>query len=165
VEAAFPTFDFKITYYVSPGSMNQSYVSQLYQLSGKVNSDQVTVNVDGCQCTFMAGELLFLGAEGQKRVGFSDWEITLNFSANPNVTNATVGNITNIVKNGWDYLWVATNYNVDSTSKTLVVQPIAAYVERIYDYAALSPLITQSNFGVSNTQGWTTPSITGGGLS
>jgi hypothetical protein len=42
-----------------------------------------------------------------------------------------VGSITGIAKSGWDYLWV--RYADAEDQKVLVKQPIAVYVERVYE--------------------------------
>ena len=76
------------------------------------------------------GEVLFLGASGSQR-GEDDWEITFRFAASPNVTGLTVGPITGIAKRGWEYLWV--RYSDAEDQHVLVKQPIAAYVEKVYD--------------------------------
>ena len=60
--------------------------------------------------------------------------------ASPNRTGITVGDITGIAKKGWEYLWVRYEDAEDSTAKTLVKRPVAAYVEKVYesgDFAAL----------------------------
>lgn len=50
---------------------------------------------------FAAGEVLFIGAKRGK----DDWEITFRFAALPNVTNLTIGPITEKSKRGWELLW------------------------------------------------------------
>ncbi len=77
------------------------------------------------------GEVLFLGASGSKR-GKEDWEITFKFAASPNITGLTVGPITGIAKRGWDYLWV--RYLDDEDSFQIIRRPVAAYVERVYEF-------------------------------
>jgi len=78
-------------------------------------------------------ECLFLGAAGAKR-GSGDWEITFRFAASPNVSNLTIGAITGIDKKGWEYLWVRYADQVDDGAKALVKRPVAAYIERVYEY-------------------------------
>jgi hypothetical protein len=46
------------------------------------------------------------------------------------VSGLAVGPITGITKRGWDYLWV--RYADAEDQNVLVKQPIAAYVERVY---------------------------------
>ncbi|MFN4261629.1 MAG: hypothetical protein ACK4RK_20290 [Gemmataceae bacterium] len=71
-------------------------------------------------------------------LGTEDWEIIFRFAASPNATDLTVGDIQGIEKKGWEYLWV--RYADAEDENTLVKQPIAAYVERVYDYGDFSLL-------------------------
>jgi len=51
-----------------------------------------------------------------------------------------VGPISGISKKGWEYLWVRYADAEDTGSNTLVKQPVAAYVEKVYEdgnFAAL----------------------------
>jgi hypothetical protein len=41
--------------------------------------------------------------------------------------------ITGIVKRGWEYLWVRYEYSVDATAKALVKNPLAVYIEKVYE--------------------------------
>jgi hypothetical protein len=88
---------------------------------------------------FTKGEVLFLGASGSKR-GLEDWEITFRFAASPNVTGLSLGSITGIAKEGWNYLWVRFTDDEDATAKALIKRPIAAYVEQVYPYGNFSGL-------------------------
>lgn len=78
-----------------------------------------------------AGEMLFTGfnvrtgSDGKKTLSF-------HFAISRNKTDIEIcTGLTVTSKRGWDYLWVAYEPAVDAD--TLVSQPIAAYVERIYD--------------------------------
>ena len=82
---------------------------------------------------------MFLGASGAKR-GFEDWEITFRFAASPNVAGLQLGNIPGINKEGWHYLWVRFTDEVENVAKVLIKKPVAAYVERVYDYGDFSGL-------------------------
>ncbi len=86
---------------------------------------------------FAVGEVLFLGASGSQR-GADDWEITYRFAASPNVTGLAVGPISGINKKGWEYLWV--RYADAEDQNVLVKQPIAAYVEQVYELGNFSTL-------------------------
>lgn len=86
---------------------------------------------------FAPGEVLFMGASGSQR-GQDDWEITFRFAASPNAVGLTVGDIVGIDKKGWEYLWV--RYADAEDENTLVKQPIAAYVEKVYEEGDLSLL-------------------------
>jgi hypothetical protein len=152
------TFDFKTTFYAATSKLTADYVQQLFELTACVNSQPVTVTVDGIDLTFDPGELLFMGAEGSKRIGFSDWELSLCWSALPNEMSIVIGQGSNAItvtqKNGWDYLWVLTDAQEDTGSNTLQQQPIAAYVAVVYKYDDLNPLLLGSAFGPTNSQSW-----------
>ncbi|MCS7168060.1 MAG: hypothetical protein RMI91_12010 [Gemmatales bacterium] len=72
-----------------------------------------------------------MGASGSQR-GQDDWEITFSFAASPNATGLTVGEITDIEKKGWEYLWV--RYQDIEDENVLVKQPAAVYVEQVYSH-------------------------------
>jgi len=131
VDITVPVYAFTYTYYLEPGQVTQSFRMQIFALTGKVNS--------GSFRGFAAGEVLFLGATGSVRRG-EKWEITFRFAASQNRTNIPVGTITVPSKKGWEYLWVKYAEQEDENAKTLVQQPIAAYVERVYDEASFAPL-------------------------
>ena len=101
----------------------------LFYLTGKVNAAAFK--------GLSAGECLFLGATGSKR-GVEDWEITYRFAGSQNRTGISVGSIIGISKRGWDYLWV--RYADVEDGNELVKQPVAAYVERVYDEGNFSAL-------------------------
>jgi hypothetical protein len=105
--------------------------SAYYNLTGKVNADGFR--------GFQPGEVLFLGASGTRR-GDGLWEITFKFAASPNKTALTVGEITDIEKKGWEYLWVQYGDDVDDTVKVRIKKPIAVYVEQVYDAGNLGGL-------------------------
>jgi len=72
------------------------------------------------------------------------WEITHRFSASPNKTGLTIGDITGIEKKGWEYLWVRYADAEDTAAKTLVKKPAAVYVEKVYeegDFSVLAPVV------------------------
>jgi hypothetical protein len=124
-----PVYNFTETHYIATALVTPAYKATLFGLTGKVNQ--------GIFKGFAAGEVLFMGASGSVR-GAEDWEITFRFAASPNVTGLVVGDIANIAKAGWDYLWI--RYADAEDQKVLVKQPIAAYVEQVYevgDFAGL----------------------------
>jgi hypothetical protein len=124
-----PVYNFTETHYLDAALVTGPYKSTLFNLTGKVNA--------GGFKGFSEGEVLFLGASGSKRSS-EDWEITFRFAASPNVTGLSVGDITGIDKKGWEYLWV--RYADAEDENVLVKQPIAAYVERVYEYGNFSAL-------------------------
>jgi len=131
VDITVPVYAFTYTYYLEPERVTQGFRAQIFNLTGKVNS--------GSFRGFAAGEVLFLGATGSVRRG-ERWEITFRFAASQNRTNINVGGITVPSKKGWEYLWVKYAEQEDTAAQTLVQQPVAAYVERVYDEASFAPL-------------------------
>jgi len=100
VDITVPVYQFSETHYFSDAQVNASYNGAIFSCTGKTNA--------GGFKGFAPGEVLFLGASGSKR-GDSpddDWEITFQFAASPNETGLSLGSITGINKDGWEYLWV-----------------------------------------------------------
>jgi len=116
---------------VADSAVDAAYKAVIYGLSGSVNTDIFQ--------GFQPGEVLFEGATGTQR-SESDWEIVFHFSALPNATDLSVGDITVAEKKGWEYLWVRYVESVDEAARALVKSPVAAYVEQVYpegEFAAL----------------------------
>jgi hypothetical protein len=124
-----PVYNFTETHYLDVAAVTGAYKAALFHLTGKVNN----ASFKG----FAVGEVLFLGASGSQR-GADDWEITYRFAASPNVTGLAVGAITGIAKKGWEYLWV--RYADAEDQNILVKQPIAVYVEQVYQLGDFSAL-------------------------
>ena len=82
---------------------------------------------------------IFPGASSSKR-GSDDREITFRFAASPNKTGLTVGDIVNINKKGWEYMWVRYADAEDATAKAIVKKPAAVYVEKVYEEGDFSTL-------------------------
>jgi hypothetical protein len=144
VEIQIPEPQFTETHYIDDSLVTSGYKRTLAGLAKKVNN----ATFKGMQ----AGEVLFLGATGSKR-GDEKWQITYRFAYSPNVTGINLGGnvtgyyggsgggITVTSKLGWDYLWVNYADFEDATAFSLVKQPIAAYVERVYEFADFSALL------------------------
>lgn len=142
VDITVPVFSFTVSKVFH--RLSQAYIAQVFYLTGKTNDAAWAVNVGGVNISFAAGEVLFLGASGQKRIGVNvvpegqsdpvnPWELSFKFAASPNATGLTIGSIGNIEKRGWDYLWVRYEDAKDEAAKTLVKLPQAVYVERVYE--------------------------------
>jgi len=132
VDITIPVYSFSETHYIATATVTPAYKSALYQLTGKTN--------DGAFREFAEGECLFMGAAGSKR-GEEDWEISFNFAASPNVTDLSVGDIHNIQKKGWEYMWVRYADAEDDAAKMLVKKPIAVYIEEVYKPSDFSGLL------------------------
>jgi len=155
VDIKVPAAQYRTTFYLP--TISQDYVQQLHSLTANVNSDTVNMNIDGVKFTFKSGELMLEGAEGSKRNGFSDWELTLNWAAQANAIDLSVGPITGIIKNGWDYMWVRYQTTADDDTSALIQTPAFVYVEQVYAYSPLGGLIPASAFTVP----WLSPSAGG----
>jgi hypothetical protein len=124
-----PVYNFTETHYIPVPLVTGAYKAILFHMTGRVNAAPFK--------GFAPGEVLFMGASGSQR-GQEDWEVTFRFAASPNAVNLKVGDITGIEKKGWEYLWV--RYADAEDENTLVKQPIAAYVEKVYEEGDFSLL-------------------------
>jgi len=140
VDIFVPNFGFKCTQYAAASEVTGAFVEALYLTTGTVNDDDVTIRCDGVLMTFKSGELLFMGAEGSKRPGYGDWEITQEWAASPNLNGVTIGPFDSVDKNGWDYGWVYYMPQPDPDAKIIVHVPMYMYVERVYPYRNHSPI-------------------------
>ena len=62
---------------------------------------------------------------------------TFRFAASPNRTEITVGEFPGVSKKGPEYMWVR---YADAPAKAIVKEPVAVYVEKVYeegDFAGL----------------------------
>ena len=134
VDVGLSAFDFEIVKYVAPEDITKEYFRTLFLLSWHTNAAKWATVVDGVPFEFEAGEVLFQYVTGGKR-GRGDWELTFKFSALPNKTGLTVGDITGIAKKGWEYLWCQydTTDGGTGTGKALVRKPRAVFIEQVYD--------------------------------
>ncbi len=122
-EITIPTFKWTETHYKPVIFIDKNYRLTLANMTGTVNQNAFR--------DFQAGEVLFLGAVGQRR-GNKDWELQYHFAASPNLSNLSVGQISGIAKEGWQYLWVM--YEEIEDAYKLISVPRAAYVEQVYRY-------------------------------
>lgn len=104
------------------GMMTEAKARYLASVTGMTNS----VMWHG----FQQGEVLLLGATGSDG---TDIEAEVNYSvaASANSSGQTIGDIANIVKKGHHLAWIA--YKDADDSGKPAVQPLAVYVERVYD--------------------------------
>lgn len=129
VDVTMPVMTFSETHTFAPSKVTTAYRKQLFLLTGTVNQAAFR--------GFAIGEVLFLGASGQKNGEF--WDITFKFAVSPNRTNLKVTDSLIVSsKYGWDYLWVKFGEKV--VNGAIVKEPIAAYVERVYEAGDFSKL-------------------------
>jgi hypothetical protein len=123
VDIPAPQYQFSETHYFAAATVTDAYKLALFGLTGRVNNATFR--------GFAAGECLFLGASGAKR-GDERWGITFRFSCQPNQTGLSIGSISGVAKKGWEYLWIRYQTYEDSTARSLVQRPVAAYVEQVF---------------------------------
>ena len=140
VDIVSPVMNFTGRHLVAKDAMTGNYIVGLYQLTGKTNAAAWTASFSGVGVQFDAGEVLFKGAAISQRDD-GVWEITGQFAASPNKTGITVGLMTNIAKKGWEYLWVRYWDFEDTSAKTIVKRPYAAYVEKVYEEGSFAGLV------------------------
>lgn len=128
IDVVIPQLQFNIRKRRAGSSITLPYINTLVSLTGKTNN--------AAFMGFAAGELLFLGAEGQQ-VKDGDTEITYTFSAQPNVASLTVGGITVTDKKGHEYIWSYITPVASSTSTPLVR---TVYKSKIYEEGNFSLL-------------------------
>lgn len=123
-----PVHEFSETHYFYAEDVDFSYIRDLRDLTGHVNNKTFR--------GFAPYEVLFMGASGVLR-NEDQWEIVYKFATQYNNlvefgTDLTIGDITGIEKNGWDYLWVYYEFEKDTDTKLLVEVPKAVYIEKVY---------------------------------
>lgn len=79
------------------------------------------------------GSVLCVGVQGSANWEKKRWELTFNFECSPNAENIQVGEITGIVKRGYDYLDVHYEQANDDTAMKLVPRPIQVDVLQVID--------------------------------
>ena len=126
VDVTMPVFNFEETHTLSGTVVTNDWKKKVAALTGTINKTAFR--------GFAAGEVLFLGASGQKRSkkASAPWEITFRFAVSPNQSSLSVGKLKVSNKKGWDYLWVRYADKVADNKKNVIKEPVAAYVEQVY---------------------------------
>lgn len=132
VDIVVPALTWTETYDVPHQFITADYIKTLSKLTGTVNNAAFR--------TFPAGEVLFLGASGSQEwdsdKGEGPWNLSFKFSQSPNagagktLPALSIGDISNIAKDGHDYMWI--RYEDSVNANTLVKRPKAVYVNRVY---------------------------------
>ncbi len=130
-----PTTTFSLDYTVAPADITDAYVAMLSRTVGKVNS----ATYKG----FAAGELLLTRVSGRKR-DEEAWDLSFGFAVSENRTDLKIGVTASkpngvvqgdIVKDGWDYLWVYYKTIDNPTTKVVEKRLENVFVERVYERA------------------------------
>ena len=122
VDIVIPATKLNYSFKHAAGIINEAKARYLAKVTGMTNS----VMWHGYQ----AGEVLLLGATGSDGTD-AEAEINYSMAYSENVTGLSIGDIANIVKKGHQYAWIAYKDAEDSGKPS--VQPLAVYVERLYD--------------------------------
>jgi hypothetical protein len=132
VDIVIPALTWTETYDVPSSYVNTAYITTLSKLTGTVNN--------GGFRGFAAREVLFIGASGShdwdEKKGDGPWTLSFKFVASANagpgktIPALTMGNITNIEKDGHEYLWVRYEDNV--ANESLIKEPRFVYVNKVY---------------------------------
>lgn len=118
------------THYLTDATVTSAYRKLVREMVGKVNNAPFRDHA--------AGEVLLLGVRGSRRRADLVWQITFRFAFSKNATGLSIGAITGIAKEGWEYLWAA--YEPVVHADRVVLKPQFAYVERVYDSANFATL-------------------------
>lgn len=126
-----PVTRFKYRFRVAAGAVTQAYQIAVENLTGLVNN-----------ATFKgrpAGSVRFDGCTGSIRSA-ADWDLEYAFTRRPNLTDLTIGNITGIDADGWDYIWPFYIGKSAGDRGFSAPSPAYVYVERIYARGDFSTL-------------------------
>lgn len=102
-------------------------IKALANITGTINSRPFL--------TFEPGEVLFLGCSGSEGTD-GETEVAYQFACSANADNLTIGEIANIAKRGWDYLWISFKDDDDAGFPTK--RPEFVYIERVYEEVDLA---------------------------
>lgn len=129
-----PSVDFVIKKVVASSSVNSTLLDNIISVrtNSPVNNSAFShADTDGRRVDLAAGEGLFLGMSNAA-LGDGTDELAFNFAASKNLTGISIGDMTGIAKDGWEYLWVYYRREADDTAKTVPLRPAEAYVEKVY---------------------------------
>ena len=143
--------------YVPSGQWSETYevpvgdISQNYELAVK---DLRKTPVNNAPFRGRAkGEVLIMGMTGQiSSVNPLFYTLTWRFAEEANQTGIDVPGISGTIdKEGWQYSWLFYGMDIDDVAIATIHRPLAAYVERVYDYGDFSVL----NIGSTRSDaGW-----------
>jgi hypothetical protein len=124
------TYSIKASY--TNTQMSQSFVQTIVSCVGSPNLTTYR--------GYVPGQLLLTSAAGVQRSD-TNWDINYKFAVGKPIVNATIGDITGINCDGWDFLWVYYEDTQDSATNRCHKVPVSVYVERILtraEYAGLN---------------------------
>lgn len=131
VEIAVPSLEWDEQHIFPAEFVNEAWLKKAYTLCPSVNSEEFGGGDPG--------EILFLGVNGDKRAD-GKWDLTFRFAASPNKTNFAVGNLTEISKDGHDYMWFYYRDEIDVSARSIFRVPYQVNIERVYPRYDLNQL-------------------------
>ena len=117
-----PTFQWTEKYRVPATYVTPAYRRILAELTGTM--------CNGNFREFGPAEVLFMGARGRFK-GNHGWDMEYHFTASPSMSNLTVGEITSIIKRGYDYLWI--RYGEKHINGDIFSVPKKVYIEKVFN--------------------------------
>lgn len=136
-------FQFTISKTWEAAFLATGYCASIIEMTGKVNDGEVNYTWLGQSFSFSAGELRFKGASmgeaDPTELGDAQIRLVYKFEFSKNATNLTVGDITDIDKDGWDYLWCRTERVTVSGFTSM--QPAQVMVERVSERVDFADLL------------------------
>lgn len=130
--------EFTVETYYQPGYVTTAIMRMFASVTGRTNSDYFL--------TFVPGELLYLGAQGETTKTLLDnvtpttpAKVIHKFAYSEDKGAFTIGDINIPGKKGWEYLWVV--YKKIEEGGKLYPVPRHAYVEQVYDSFSCSLIL------------------------
>lgn len=129
-----PVCTFSETFWFPPSRITSDWKIRVASMYKKINAKPFR--------GFEAGDVRFEGCSASRAGNDPDdyWQVTFKFAVQINNRKQPVkiGNLGNITKRGWDYLWIRYKEDIseDSSEKKYVQKvPVAAYVEQVFEEA------------------------------
>lgn len=133
VDVVVPHFGFSLDVDLPGSVISNSQIAFFHSLTGKVNAAPWWI--------FRRGEVLFLGLTGNsyRKKNAQDvyelwYRLSFEFEAMPSIVNGTIPPFSGVQKEGFEYFWTFHQEKKDDTSGITIPQPIAGYVEKVYEY-------------------------------
>lgn len=130
VDIVVPAHNETVTRYLDDASVTPTFRKNIRDLTGCVNDDDFR--------GYAAGEVLFLGATGERREADGVWEITYHFDIRPNKEDIEVQDFEPFDQLGHEYVWFRTAPTSDPSG--LARLPSHVYVEQVYPMADFDEL-------------------------
>ena len=146
VDVEVPGFQFTINRKYRSSEVPANFVATIYAATGKVNNSPFHLIWKGQILFFDEQEVKLLGASitdaGQdpSSGGQELFEVNYKFEYSANATGLTIGDIEDIKKKGWEYLWVLRTLSTDASGAP-IMKPKAVYIEKVFETTDFSQLL------------------------